>query len=81
MDIAFPQHGFINNGIFTTASKSGIFPDQNNIEGFLGVPGQGNHLTECWTCRSSAGLGFIHKFTHYFILVVFSILTDCFQLS
>ena len=54
------QHGLEGDGVLALAGESGEFPDENLLEGSLGLGGLVQHLLELGPVGDAAALGLVH---------------------
>ena len=59
-DASASQHGLEGDGVLALAGESGEFPDENLLEGSLGLGGLVQHLLELGPVGDAAALGLVH---------------------
>ena len=62
--------------MFPFAREATELPDENHLEGGLGLAALLDHLPELWPVRHPAALGFIHVFTSHHVAVGFGVVFE-----
>ena len=54
------EHGLEGHGVFPLAGEAAEFPDQDFLEGGVGLVGLVKHLAELWAVGDAPALGLVH---------------------
>ena len=60
-DALAPEHGLEGDGVLPLAGEPGELPDENFLEGGLGLGGLVDHLAELRPVGDAAALGLVHE--------------------
>ena len=59
-DALAPEHGLEGDGVLPLAGEARELPDQNHLEGGIGLAALVDHVAELGTVGDSAALGLVH---------------------
>ena len=75
-DAPAPEHGLEGDGVLALAGEPGEFPDENLLEGSLGLVGLVQHLLELGPVGDSSALGLVHVLAGYQVAVLLGVVSE-----
>ena len=59
LDALLSKHGLEGDGVLSLAGEAGEFPDQDDLEGSIGLTSLLDHFPELWPISDATALGLI----------------------